>query len=115
MSPAAARNSSILYLLQILNLMPLDTLTRFCLGLGLASMAARLLLNWATDRFFEFSDAAAGQAPGVVGPANMLITVVALAGLAGAVVAFRRGVRGHALSAAVAFNGVALLANPMIF
>lgn len=91
-----------------------DTLTKFCCGLGFASMAARLLLNWATDRFFEFSDAAAGPPPDVVGPANMLITVVAVVGLAGAIVAFRRGVRGHLLSAAIAFNGVALLANPMI-
>jgi len=92
-----------------------DTLTKFCFGLGLATIAARVLLNWATDRFFEFSDAAAGRPPDVVWPANMLITVVALAGLVGAIVAFRRGVRGHLLSAAIAFNGVALLANPAVF
>lgn len=92
-----------------------DTLTKFCFGLGLATIATRALLSWATDRLFDLSDLEPGQTPAVIGPANILITVVALAGLVGAVVAFRRGVRGQTLYAAIAFNGVALLANPMVF
>ncbi len=95
--------------------MQADTLTKFCFGLGLATIATRVLLSWATDRFFDFSDSVAGQPPAVIGPANILITVVALAGLVGAGVALRSGVRGHTVYAAIAFNAVALLANPMVF
>ena len=90
-------------------------LTRFCFGLGLSALAARILLSWATDRFFEIADTATGQPPAAIGPANILITFVAVAGLAGATVALRRGVRGQALYAAIAFNAVALVANPMVF
>jgi hypothetical protein len=51
--------------------------------------------------------------PEVIGPANILITVMALIGLIGAVVAFKKGASGQLLYASVALNSVALLADPM--
>ena len=92
------------------------SLSKFCFGLGLTTIAAKGLLIWATDRFFELSESPLeNNPPEVIGPANTLIAVLALIGLAGAIFALIRGARGHLLYASVALNSVALLASPIAY
>ena len=93
-----------------------NSLSKFCFGLGLATIAAKGLLIWATSRFYEFSTLPPESNPmEVIAPANILVSVMALIGIAGALVAFLRGARGHLLYASAALNSVALLANPMTY
>ncbi len=93
-----------------------DSLTKFCFGLGLATIAAKGLLIWATDRFYDLSDSPLeNQPPEVIDPANILVSVVALIGLACATVAFGKGARGHLLYASAALNSVALFASPVAY
>jgi hypothetical protein len=94
--------------------MPPLTLSKFCFGLGLTTIATKGLLIWAADRLYDLSDPQLGNDPlEVIGPANILITVMALIGLVGAAVAFKKGASGQLLYASVALNSVALLASPM--
>jgi hypothetical protein len=87
-------------------------LLKFCFGLGITTLTAKGLLIWATDRFYNLSDSPLESLPQeVIDPANILISVMAVIGLAGATVAFKRGARGHLLYASAAFNSVALLVN----
>ncbi len=90
------------------------TLSKFCFGLGLTSITAKGMLIWGAGRLSYLSDSQLGnQPPEVIGPANILITILALVGLVGAAVAFKRGASGQLLYASVALNSVALLASPM--
>jgi len=94
--------------------MPPLTLSKFCFGLGLTSIAAKAMLIWAAGRLYDLSDPQLSNHPSeVIGPANNLITVMALIGLVGAAVAFKKGASGQLLYASVALNSVALLAGPM--
>ena len=96
--------------------MQLISLPKFCFGLGLTTIAAKGMLIWATGRFYDLSDSQPGNhPPEVIDPANILISVMALIGLAVTVVAFKRGSRGHLLYASAALNSVALLASPMTY
>jgi hypothetical protein len=91
-------------------------LSKFSFGLGLATVAAKGLLIWSIDRSYDFSDAPLeNQTPEVIDPANNLVSVMALIGLAGAIVAFIKGARGQLLYASIALNSVALLSNPMVY
>jgi hypothetical protein len=91
-------------------------LSKICFGLGLTTAATKGLLIWSTKRFYDLSASALESNPAeVIGPANTLISVMALIGLGGAVVAFKRGERGRMLYASTAFNSVALLVNPMAY
>jgi hypothetical protein len=91
-------------------------LPKFCFGLGLATAAAKGLLIWSTNRFYDLLvSSLENNSAEVIGPANILISVMALIGLAGAVVAFKRGERGSLLYASTAFNSVALLVNPTAY
>jgi hypothetical protein len=93
-----------------------DFLLKCCFGLGLATIGARGLLVWVVENFYDLSDSALeGHPPEVVAPANSLISVAALIGLAVAVVAFKRGARGQLLYAAVVLNSVALFANQVVY
>ena len=91
-----------------------DSLTSICFGLGLTTMAARGLLIWSVNNLYDVSAMQSGP-PEAIGPANLLITMMALVGVAGAVWALMKGARSQRLNAAIAFNGVALLANPIMF
>ena len=92
------------------------SLSKFCFGTGLATIAAKGMLIWAVDRLYDFSASPLESQPSeAIGPANTLVSVVALIGLACAAVAFVRGARGQLLYASVALNSVALLANPMVY
>jgi len=87
-------------------------LSKLCFGSSLATIAAKGLLIWSTNRFYDLSAMSlSGNPPEVTGPASMLVTGMAIAGLLGAVWAFMKGARGQILYASVAFNSVALLAN----
>ncbi|RLB62708.1 MAG: hypothetical protein DRH08_12055 [Deltaproteobacteria bacterium] len=86
-----------------------DSLSKYCFGLGLAAITAKGMLIWATGQFYDLSDSPIE----VIDPANILVSVMAIIGLAGAAVAFVKGARGHFLYASIALNTVALLANPM--
>jgi len=91
-------------------------LPKFCFGLGLTTAATKGLLIWSTNRFYNLSASALESNPAeVIGPANMLISVMALIGLGAAAVAFKRGERGRLLYASTAFNSVALLVNPIAY
>jgi hypothetical protein len=93
-----------------------NSLSKYCFGLSLATVAAKGLLIWAIGHYYDLSDSPLeNHAPEVIDPANILVSVVALIGLAGATVAFKRGERGHLLYASAALNSVALLANPMAY
>ena len=91
-----------------------ESLAKICFGLGLTTLAARGLLIWSVDNLYDASAMQLqGGPPEAIGPANILISVMALVGLSGAVWTLIRGVRGQMPNAAIAFNGVALLANPV--
>jgi hypothetical protein len=93
-----------------------DFLLKCCFGLGLTTIGARGLLIWVVENFYDLSDLALeGHPPEVVAPANILISVAALIGLAVAAVAFKRGARGQLLYAAVVLNSVALFANQVVY
>jgi len=95
--------------------MQANTLSKFCFGLGLATIAAKGLLVWAFGRFYDSSDLPLEKYPiEIIDPAADLVSVVAIIGLIGAAVAFAKGARGNLLYASVAFNSVALLVNPMV-
>ena len=96
--------------------MQANFLLKFSFGLGLTTMAAKGLLIWSIDRSYDFSDSPLeNQTPEVIDPANNLVSVMALIGLAGAIVAFIKGERGHLLYASIALNSVVLLSNPMVY
>jgi hypothetical protein len=91
-----------------------DLLTRLCFGSSLATLAAKGLLIWSTNRFYDLSAVSLqGNQPEAIGPASILVSVMAIAGLSGAVWAFIKGARGQMLYASIVFNSVALLANPI--
>jgi hypothetical protein len=91
-------------------------LSKFSFGLGLTALAAKGLLIWSINRSYDFSDASLEkQTPEVIDPANNLVSVMALIGLAGAIVAFAKGARGHMLYASIVLNSVVLLTNPMVY
>jgi hypothetical protein len=90
-----------------------DSLSKLCFGSSLATIAAKGLLIWSANRFYDLSAMPQGGLPDAIGPASILVSGMAIAGLSGAVWAFMRGARGQILYASVAFNGVALLANPI--
>jgi len=93
-----------------------NSLSKFCFGLGLAAVTAKGVLIWATGQFYDLSDSPLeNRSLEVINPANILISVMAIIGLAGAAVAFVKGARGHLLYASTALNTVALLANPMTY
>jgi hypothetical protein len=95
--------------------MQANTLSKFCFGLGLATIAAKGLLVWAFGRFYDPSDSPLEKYPTeIIDPAADLVSVVAIIGLIGAAVAFAKGARGNLLYASVALNSVALLVNPMV-
>jgi hypothetical protein len=92
------------------------SLPKFCFGLGITTIAAKGILIWATSRFYDLSNSQPGnRLPEVIDPANILISVMALIGLAATLVAFKRGARGQLLYASAALYSVALLANPMTY
>jgi hypothetical protein len=94
--------------------MPPLTLSKFCFGLGLTTIATKGMLIWGAGRLYDLSGPQPGNNPlEVIGPANILISVMALIGLVGAAVAFKKGASGQLLYASVALNSVALLASPM--
>ena len=87
-----------------------NLLLKFCFGLGVTTLAAKGLLIWATGRFYDLSDSLLENLPPeVIGPANILVSVMAVIGLAGAAVAFMRGAHGQLVYASAALNSVALL------
>ena len=91
-------------------------LSKFSFGLGLTTVAAKGLLIWSIDRSYNFSDAPLEKPTAeIIDPANNLVSVMALIGLAGAIVAFVKGERGQLLYASIALNSVALLSNPMVY
>ena len=91
-------------------------LSKFSFGLGLTTVAAKGLLIWSIDRSYDFSDSPLeNQTPEVIDPANNLVSVMALIGLAGAIVAFIKGARGQLLYASIALNSVVLLTNPVAY
>ncbi len=95
--------------------MQANTLSKFCFGLGLATIAAKGLLVWAFGRFYGSSDSLLEKYPTeIIDPAADLVSVVAIIGLIGAALAFAKGARGNLLYASVALNSVALLVNPMV-
>ena len=95
---------------------PAAFLLKCCFGLGLVTVGTRGLLIWASTKSYDLSDSALeGHPPAVVDPANMLISVAALLGLAIAAVAIKRGARGQLLYAAVVLNSVALFANQVAY
>ena len=96
--------------------MQANTLSKFCFGLGLATLAAKGLLVWSFGRFLDSANAPAEKYPTeIIDPAANLVSVIAVIGLIGAAVAFAKGARGNLLYASVVFNSVALLANPMVY
>jgi Zn-dependent protease len=93
-----------------------NSLSKFCFGLGLATITAKGVLIWATGQFYDLSDSPLeNHQLEVIGPANILVSVMAIIGLAGTTVAFVKGARGQMLYASTALNTVALLANPMTY
>ena len=93
-----------------------DSLSKFCFGLGLAAITAKGVLIWATGQFFDLSDTSLqNNQLEVINPTNILISVMAIIGLAGTAVAFVKGARGQMLYASTVLNAVALLANPMTY
>jgi|TARA_B100000315_G_C14411956_1_gene511398 hypothetical protein len=87
-------------------------LLKFCFGLGLTTLAAKGLIIWATSRFYDVSGSSLEDLPlEAIDPSNILISGMAVIGLTGTAVAFKRGARGQLLYAAAALNSVALLAN----
>ncbi|MBT77003.1 MAG: hypothetical protein QGG67_18485 [Gammaproteobacteria bacterium] len=91
-------------------------LSKFCFGLGLTTAAAKGLLIWSANRLYDLTSPSPGNSPAeVIDPANILVSVMAIIGLAAAVVAFRKGERGHLLYASTAFNSIALLVNPTAY
>ncbi len=93
-----------------------DSLSKYCFGLGLATITAKGMLIWATGQFFNLSDSPLqNRQLEVIDPANILISVMAIIGLAGTAVAFVKGARGQMLYASTVLNAVALLANPMTY
>jgi hypothetical protein len=94
--------------------MQANTLSKFCFGLGLATIAAKGLFVWAFGRFYDSSASPLEKYPTeIIDPAD-LVSVVAIIGLIGAALAFAKGARGNLLYASVALNSVALLVNPMV-
>ncbi len=93
-----------------------DQLSKFSLGLGIAALAAKGLLIWSVGRLSDFSDdPLQNQISEAIDPASNLASVAALIGLVIALVALKKGVRGQLLHASLAFNSVALFANPVVF
>jgi hypothetical protein len=96
--------------------MQADFVSKFSFGLGLTTLAAKGLLIWFVGGSYELSDVTlADQAAEVVTPANNMISLIAIIGLASAIVIFIKGARGQLIYGAIVLNGVALLTSPMIY
>jgi len=91
-----------------------DLLSRLCFGSSLATIAAKGLLVWSVNRVYDLSAVPLqGNSPEAIGPASILISVMAIAGLSVAAWALIKGARGQLLYASIVFNSVALLVDPI--